>query len=233
MALLDNLELFSNMEDDTSTTVVENTGNYTLTKQSSGNPVEGTGKVGDGQVFTADYITSDFNANTTLGTGDFTIACWFKVPSDNSRRTFVGMNTSGAFENFVTLDAGDDGDSNAIRGQFRDGSSGEATLSATGFQDDAWHLAILTRTSTTAVLYIDNSQEDTATNAEIGVDVGAVMQIGRLNNTNDCTGSIDEVGIWSKVLSSAERSKLWNSGDGLAYPFTVEEAVANNYAFFM
>jgi len=32
-------------------------------------------------------------------------------------------------------------------------------------------------------------------------------------------GSIDEVGVWSKVLSSSEVTALYNSGNGLTYPF--------------
>ena len=33
------------------------------------------------------------------------------------------------------------------------------------------------------------------------------------------TGIIDEIGIWSRVLSQADVTRLYNNGDGLAYPF--------------
>lgn len=36
-------------------------------------------------------------------------------------------------------------------------------------------------------------------------------------------GYIDEVGIWSRVLSSGEVSELYNSGAGLQYPFTTDK----------
>jgi hypothetical protein len=32
-------------------------------------------------------------------------------------------------------------------------------------------------------------------------------------------GEIDEVGIWSRALTSGEISDLYNSGSGLSYPF--------------
>jgi hypothetical protein len=33
-------------------------------------------------------------------------------------------------------------------------------------------------------------------------------------------GSIDEVGIWSRALTSSEVTSLYNSGSGRQYPFT-------------
>jgi len=33
-------------------------------------------------------------------------------------------------------------------------------------------------------------------------------------------GKVDEVGIWSRALSSSEITELYNSGTGLSYPFT-------------
>jgi len=37
---------------------------------------------------------------------------------------------------------------------------------------------------------------------------------------NPADGKIDEIGIWTRDLSSAEVSELYNSGNGLQYPFT-------------
>ena len=33
-------------------------------------------------------------------------------------------------------------------------------------------------------------------------------------------GLIDEVGFWKRTLTSGERTQLYNSGNGLAYPFS-------------
>lgn len=41
-----------------------------------------------------------------------------------------------------------------------------------------------------------------------------------LNADNDTTCVIDEVAIWSRVLTSDERTELYNSGSGFFYPFT-------------
>jgi hypothetical protein len=42
-------------------------------------------------------------------------------------------------------------------------------------------------------------------------------------------GDIDEVGIWSRVLTSTEVTQLYNGGAGLQYPFTN----GNNRNFLM
>jgi hypothetical protein len=39
------------------------------------------------------------------------------------------------------------------------------------------------------------------------------------SRTRACNGKIDEVGIWSRELSDTEITALYNSGNGLAYPF--------------
>lgn len=220
-ALPDGLVWYTDMEDTGGgARVTENTGVYTFTKASAGNPTQTTGLIGNAQTFTTDYITTDFDPNTTIGTGDFTAMCWFDVTTSASRRAFMAANDSGAFNNFFNMDAGNNGgDGSAIRTNFRAGTSGEALLvsSSTSFQDGAYHQAIVTRTGTTARLYVDAGLEYSLTNAEIGVDLGAVFQIGRINTANAMTGDLDECGMWNRVLESGEISTLYNSGSGLSY----------------
>ena len=35
------------------------------------------------------------------------------------------------------------------------------------------------------------------------------------------TGNIDEIGLWSRKIEDSEVASLYNSGNGLAYPFVV------------
>lgn len=44
-----------------------------------------------------------------------------------------------------------------------------------------------------------------------------------------CNGAIDEVGIWSRALTSGEVSQLYNGGAGIQYPF----GVTNSSGFFL
>lgn len=46
-------------------------------------------------------------------------------------------------------------------------------------------------------------------------------------------GDIDEIGIWSRIITSGEVTSLYNSGAGLAYPFTGGGATNNSSMFFV
>ena len=79
----------------------------------------------------------------------------------------------------------------------------------------------------------------------IAVDEGTPVTIAWTSGGRDSTGAfyignsadtfsafdgvIDEVGLWSKVLSATEITDLYNSGAGFAYPFDpVSTAVASH-----
>jgi hypothetical protein len=54
------------------------------------------------------------------------------------------------------------------------------------------------------------------------VDTTAAVNIGRggVASPQYHDGRIDEVGIWKRVLTAAERTQLYNGGLGYTYPFT-------------
>lgn len=45
-------------------------------------------------------------------------------------------------------------------------------------------------------------------------------------------GKLDEWGVWSRALSSAEISELYNSGSGVTYPFSTPSVTTENSSFF-
>ena len=56
------------------------------------------------------------------------------------------------------------------------------------------------------------------------------LTLGRQNNaTNYTNGVVDEVGIWSRALTSAEVTTLYNAGSGNQYPFGELGVVAGNF----
>ena len=66
--------------------------------------------------------------------------------------------------------------------------------------------------------YLNGSTAGTATLATINT----TADNGEIGHGWDgyFNGSIDEVGIWDRELTSTEVTDLYNSGDGLQYPFT-------------
>ena len=71
-------------------------------------------------------------------------------------------------------------------------------------------------------MYVDNGTANN-TNGTVGTNttIVATRISGRAADTfGRITGTLDEVAIWNKELTAAEVSELYNSGNGLAYPFT-------------
>ncbi len=65
---------------------------------------------------------------------------------------------------------------------------------------------------TNSVTYVIDPNESASSNI-----IGACISSG--NYYRLTTGSIDEVGMWKKILSADEVTELYNSGSGLSYPF--------------
>jgi hypothetical protein len=74
-------------------------------------------------------------------------------------------------------------------------------------------------------IYINGTLENTEPSALTGVfNSTAQFQIGHIQEFGGGAGGyfdgiIDEFGVWSRALSGAEVTELYNSGSGLAYPF--------------
>lgn len=88
--------------------------------------------------------------------------------------------------------------------------------------DGNWHHVVLTYDGATFTLYLDNVSLGTASYAQtfnsslpltIGVGFDGYPTLG----TYTITGATDEVGVWSRKLSSTEVTALYNSGAGLAF----------------
>jgi hypothetical protein len=91
-----------------------------------------------------------------------------------------------------------------------------------GTIDTDWHHIVVTQTGTDApIFYIDGSLSNTNTSS--GGDgskptaQGTAIGRGGTYDGNYWNGAIDEVGIWSRALTSGEVMRLYNSGSGLSY----------------
>lgn len=187
-----------------------------------------TGKVGSCGNFVSaslQYLSRASDITTALGTG-FSVSCWFKTSTAANQALVTksaSLATNGQFGIILT---------SAGRVQARvfnnPGSSGFlGRQTNTGLADGNWHHVIVTYdgtgTSAGIKIYVDGAQADTANN-ESGTWVSinstaAAFEIGRANaNASHMNGQIDEVAWWNKVLTSTERTRLYNSGNGMGYP---------------
>jgi len=80
----------------------------------------------------------------------------------------------------------------------------------------AWH----DLSSNEIGIQVNNSDVYTSTVPDSIIATDGVFWIGRYWGGGVLNGHIDEVGLWKRILSPAERCALYNDGAGLAFPFS-------------
>ena len=87
-----------------------------------------------------------------------------------------------------------------------------------------YHIVVTYNTSTGWKLYQNGTLKDSNSNIETIKTPGTLNTnyIGWVDSGTNrhWDGLIDEIAVWDKELSSSEVTELYNSGDGLQYPFT-------------
>lgn len=180
-------------------------------------PNSTAGKIGNAADFTrtsSEYITAG-NDSAFNNPGDFSVAFWIKT-GDSTNQGYVlskwdsmgwtiSINAFGAGYIGATLQSGP--------------GAYVQRHHATSLADGNWHYVIFTRTGNIISFYVDGG-------AESSVDSGSSGTLGSLSNTAEVRmgfsssgtfplqAAVDETGFWTKVLSSQERTDLWNSGNG-------------------
>ena len=218
--LTTNLVAYWKMDEDTGTTASDATGNgHTGTLTGSGT-TWGTGIINYATVFggtSGNFVSVPASAALEF-TGDFTINVWIYptgYPSGLLTRVFddqnggspgydlaIGNDTPFAYERFTA---------NGVNIQ----KAGIIVL-------NQWQMLTAVVTSGGGVtLYYDGTSETTGSTGSLSAASVTIAIGNRADGARQYIGRIDEVGAWSRALSSTEVSQLYNSGVGLQYPFTV------------
>ncbi len=165
-------------------------------------PTWGVGQYGGGIVFDGTNDSVSVAGPSTINLGaDFTVMTWFKrnALGGGQRHILAKCSssawTTGCKELYFTA-------SNRLAfGSFATGDVLSVTLS-----DTAWHhLAVtFTRSTNTLRVYVDGTLRTTATSNLEADGAGHVVTIGNMRGTNPFSGTIDELRIYSKVLSAGE-----------------------------
>lgn len=178
------------------------------------------GFIGDGWNFTASgqYVT---NTSDTLKYADITACIWaFKV-GDGGWSSGAANNdllSSNVWPNTLLFQAKDLNKNTLL---LTNPSSGECVDTGWIMTNETWHYLCFSTTSGNSTIYIDGVQNATtstscyASTMELpsrisGNPVQAQMWFG---------GNVDELSLWSRILSAAEIKQLYNTGLGCAYPF--------------
>jgi hypothetical protein len=171
------------------------------------------------------YDGNDIVGDTTISAFNLTnlsVSVWFKTNS---------TNTVGLVGNYYWDDTGWDVilsqdwpfSGNLVFSLRSTNTPASLELGTTGaLNNNAWHHALCTFNGTTANIYVDGNTtpNDSSIWANtIDYTANNLFAIGYRGGIN-YTGSIDEIGVWSRALTTSELTELWNGGTGKTYPFS-------------
>ena len=155
--------------------------------------------------------------------GYFTVMFWFKRTADNSGNSNHGINnimySKGSDGDNDNIEIGTDGSEVEI---YLDSAAGDDRLEFDhGISDNTWyHLAVTydQDQSNETTLYIDGSEVESWSDASGILDrsTGSPVTIGDTDHQSaPFTGLVDEVAVWTRVLTSSQISAIYNSGSGI------------------
>lgn len=223
MALTDNLISVWEM-DEASGDAVDSHGSNTLT-ETSGTIAATTGKINGARDFEAtgdsEYFEIADNADVSIGDTDWTISAWVYGETLASNPVIASKgwsNTPDANSEFVIYYSTS---ASRFRVDFRGSSTTNVNATNHGAASAGnWYHVVAWHDSVNNII-------------GIAVNAGTANTFSKTDGVNDGTASfvvgsspsqslywdglIDQVAIWRRVLTSDERTSLYNSGNGLAY----------------
>ncbi|HLC78934.1 MAG TPA: LamG domain-containing protein [archaeon] len=220
-----NLNGYWPFDEGNGTTTVDRSGNGN-TGTLVGTPNWTTGKIVNALNFrgpdtNTDHVTLSNSSLLSPGTGNFTVAAWFKaepggaIPGLSSPPIYNDYGTSNTARVSINIE----NVTGKIVASWRDDSSNEIEFfgSPGSVEDSTWHhVAIVRDLQTRARLYFDGVDTNSQSNASMGAittSTGSVPSIGDLNSgvaqDQFFKGQIDEVRVYSRALSATDVNNLY------------------------
>jgi hypothetical protein len=175
------------------------------------------GKLNQGALFNGSSSKIEVSNSTFFNTNAFSIQAWV-YSTDYSQNMSIfwkgAVNTQYGF--FF------EGGYIKLRIIYGGGLSEDfiVTLATAGISNSNWYHVVATYDGTTFNIYVNGSSVGSKIQART-IDVNNTgMHIGSYGTGYYWNGNLDEIGVWSRALSSSEAGLLYNGGAGLAYPLT-------------
>lgn len=220
MALTDDLIAFWELEEASGTRNDAHGSNHLTDNNTVLSAAGLVGTAGDFETSATEYLSLSDNAALSLGSDQaFTFAVWVNAESFGANRTILAKDTGGGstreyamyYQNGGTL----------FWFAIWDGSGTFRAVSASthGAPSTAtWYLIIGWHDPVGNVVGISVNDVSNTTAHTTGTrDTTAEFRIGSGSGSPNWDGLIDQVGFWKRVLTSDERTALYNSGAGLSY----------------
>jgi hypothetical protein len=212
MALTTNLVAWYKLDSGALTTDATGNGN-TLTNNNSvagGTAFLGTGSASYNST-SGQRLISSTALNMTASSNN-TISCWVKFTANGYVWDWV--TTSGGNRCFTLY-------TDATANKLRVYTWGNDFEPSTTITINNWNHVVVTKTSGgTIEMFINGTSVGTVALGGSGQGSGNALSIGcQWGSSSSITGSVDEVGVWDRVLTGAEITSLYNAGAGVTYPF--------------
>lgn len=217
MALIDNLVSYWKL-DEASGDAADSVGSNTMSNQGT------TG-------YTACLINNGIDlgtANTTkyfkradalglsLG-GDRSFSLWVKMRTEQSGTSdIMSINIAGTPGTYTRLTYYYDSGTRYIT----DGGRASGTEYAVNLGTSSWHHFVYVVSGSGFTIYVDGTSRMTGTINSSNVGANSFAFGANYAGSLFLNAYMDEIGVWSRAITSAEVTALYNSGNGLAYPFT-------------
>ncbi len=144
------------------------------------------------------------------------ISAWVKQTDNNPNRPVISKRTSYSSTGIpyeLTIDG-----TNSISWRVIGNSSN--LNYGTELTTNTWYHVGATYDGTTQIIWVNGTNVKSQSRSGTFTTNNHVLMIGTDNESSEWfKGTIDEIGLWSRALSSSEISSLYNNGVGLSYPF--------------
>ena len=176
------------------------------------NTVGVPGKVGNARQFVASNTQFLYSDMFEMGDIDFTISFWIKPATISTQLIVTNINTSATSGNFGIYLS----NSNINMALYSSTESLVPVLTATDFGNlsaENWYHIVATRNkiTTAATLFVNNI----STSVNIAGTLGTYkkFRVGRrsFDSTLYYNGLVDELGVWNRVLTNDEITRLYNA----------------------
>lgn len=158
----------------------------------------------------------------------FSVAAWFKTTSNFGDEAYIvnkgghGTDSSGSNMNYgIWMST-----TEKVQGGFETSTGSDRMVtSPNSYNDGQWHHGVVTFDGSILRLYVDGIQITTLSTSSIPETTGNnhPLKIGANSRIVDnlFTGSIDDVGVWNRALTTTEITNVMNNGafatNGLVY----------------
>jgi hypothetical protein len=156
--------------------------------------------------------------------GTYSISAWINLDTTSGDQVIYGEGKSSSDANFARFYHQNGGNLFvSVRGP---STNDDMRVDTSGnLSQNTWHHVVLVVDGDLLAceMYVDGVSQSTRTGQNesstepSGMNRVALGILCRQSIGNYFNGTIDEVGVWSKALSSSEVSDLYNSGAGLTY----------------